>query len=151
MDETRDELLGETRDELNETRDEVEASQEDELERVLTNEAAFPECAENDDGATNDDGGKDPSPLPCFALAANAEGGMINGDGPALARGAGEGSLDAYPAEGEALHREGLTLLECVLEGAPRCLSVCVGDEAFLLAGKGEDEAFLVADDLECC
>ena len=78
---------------------------------------------------------------------------MINGDAPALGRGAGEGSsFDTYPAaEGEALHREGLTLLECVLEGAPRCLSVCVGDEAFLLAGKGEDEAFLVADDLECC
>ena len=150
MDETRDELLGETReelkdagDELNETRDEVEASQEDELERVLTNEAAFPECAENDDGATNDDGGKDPCPFPCLALAANAEGGMINGDAPALARGAGEESLETYPAEGE-----GLTLLECVLEGGKSCLSVCVGDEAFLLAGKGEDEAFL---GLECC
>ena len=60
---------------------------------------------------------------------------MINGDAPALARGAGEESLETYPAEGE-----GLTLLECVLEGAPRCLSLCVG--------KGEDDAFL---DLECC
>ena len=136
MDETRDELLGETREELKETRDELEASQEDELERVLTNDAAFPGCAENDDGATNDDGGKDPCPFPCLVLAANAEGGMINGDAPALARGADEGSsLDTYPAEGE-----GLTLLECVLEGAPRCLPVC--------AGKGEDDAFL---DLECC
>ena len=62
---------------------------------------------------------------------------MINGDAPALARGAGEESLETYPAEGE-----GLILLECVLEGGKSCLSVCVGDEAFLLAGKGEDEAF---------
>ena len=69
---------------------------------------------------------------------------MINGEAPALARGAGEGSsLDTYFAEGE-----GLTLLECVLEGGKSCLSVCVGDEAFLLAGNGEDEAFL---GLECC
>jgi hypothetical protein len=70
---------------------------------------------------------------------------MISGDAPALARGAGEGSLDTYPAEGEALHREGLTLLDCVLEGGKSSLSVCVGE--------GEDEAFLVADDqvfLEC-
>ena len=73
---------------------------------------------------------------------------MINGDAPALARGAGEGSSFAtYPAaEEEALHREGLTLLECVLEGgksAPSCLSVCVEDEGFLVAG---DQLFL-----ECC
>ena len=66
---------------------------------------------------------------------------MINGDGPALARGVGEGSLDTCPAaEGEALLREGLTLLDCVLEGAFRCLSLC--------AGEGEGDAFL---DLECC
>ena len=137
MDETRDELLGETREELNETRDEFEASQEDELERVLTNDARDPTTL-----PVYDDGGKDPCPLPCFALAANAEGGMINGEAPALARGAGEGSSFAtFPAaEGEALLREGLTLLDCVLEGAFRCLSLC--------AGEGEGDAFL---DLECC
>ena len=142
MDETRDELVGgtreeelnETREELNETRVKLEPSQEDELERVLANDARDPTTL-----PVYDDGGKDPSPLPCFALAANAEGGMINGDAPALARGAGEGSsLDTYPAEGE-----GLTLLECVLGGAPRCLSVCVEDEGFLVAG---DQLFL-----ECC
>ena len=44
---------------------------------------------------------------------------MINGDAPALARGAGEESLDMSPAEGE-----GLTLLDCVLEGTPKCLSL---------------------------
>ena len=122
--------MDETREELNETRDEAKASQEDELELVLANDARDPTTL-----PVYDDGGKDPSPLPCFALAANAEGGMINGEAPALVRGAGEGSLDTYPAEGE-----GLTLLECVLEGAPRCLSLCVGE--------GEDEAFL---GLECC
>ena len=95
--------------------------------------ATLPVCA------ANADGGKDPRPLPSFALAANAEGGIINGEAPALARGAGEGSsLHTYPAEGE-----GLTLLECVLEGGNSCLSVCVEDEAFLVAG---DQLFL-----ECC
>lgn len=62
--------------------------------------------------------------------ATNTEGGMINGDALALARGA------------EALHREGLTLLGCILEigkSAPSCLSAWIG--------KGKDEAFF---DLEC-
>ena len=133
MDETRDKLVGGTREELKEARDELEAPQGDELE---LNNARNPTTL-----PVYDDGGKDPSPLPCFALAAKAEGGMINGDAPALARGVGEGSPDTCPAaEGEALFREGLTLLDCVLEGAFRCLSLC--------AGEGEGDAFL---DLECC
>ena len=55
MDETREELPGGTREELNETRDELEASQEDELERILTNEARDPTTL-----PVYDDGGKDP-------------------------------------------------------------------------------------------
>ena len=127
MDETWDELLGETQEEL-------EASQEDELK---LNDACDPTTL-----PVHDNGGNNPRPLPSFALAANTEAGMINGDAPALARGAGEGSsLDTYPAaEEELLHPEGLTLLDCVLEGVPRCLSQCLS--------KGKGNAFL---DLECC
>ena len=134
MDETRDKLVGGTREELKEAQDELEAPQGDELK---LNDARDPTTL-----PVYDDGGKDPCPFPSFALAAKAEGGIINGDAAALARGAGEGSsLDTYPAaEREVLHREGFTLLDCALKGAPRCLSECVG--------KGEGDAFL---DLECC
>jgi len=40
-----------------------------------------------------------------FALAANAEGGMVNRDTPALAQGADEGSLNTYPDEEEELFK----------------------------------------------
>ena len=117
----------------------LKASQKDELELELNdncNPTILPACtendegAENDDGAGNDEGGKDPCLLPCFALAANAEGGMINSDAPALAQAA------------EVLNQR-LTHLDCILEGgksSSSCLSAGVD--------KGKDDVFL---HLKCC